>query len=183
MSKKKNFIKILCIASIMTALYVGLDFLTEQVNVVFGGMLKISISGLPVIIVSLIGGPIWGAATGFIGEFLVQMLTYGFDATTLIYAAAAASRGLVMGLMFYAFKKSYNPFLLILESCISSLVVTVINSVGMIFSHMLYGYFSSYYSIYVALPMRIVAGVASAIVMAILLLPILKLLKKLQIKK
>ena len=66
MSKNKNTVKFICLAGVMAAMYVGLDFLAVSVSAPFGGNLKISLSGLPVIIVSIFAGPLWGAATGFV---------------------------------------------------------------------------------------------------------------------
>lgn len=86
MSKRKNTIKFICLSGIMAAMYVGLDFLAVSVSAGFGGTLKISLSGLPVIIVAIFGGPIWGAATGFIGAFIGQMITYGMSATKPQYS-------------------------------------------------------------------------------------------------
>ena len=100
MSKRKNTIKLICLSGIMAAMYVGLDFLAVSVSAGFGGTLKISLSGLPVIIVAIFGGPIWGAATGFIGAFIGQMITYGMSATTILWILPAVARGISMGLLF-----------------------------------------------------------------------------------
>ncbi len=84
----------------MAALYVGLDFLAVSLSAPFGGTMKISISGLPVIISSLLFGPLWGGITGFVGAFVGKMVTYGFDATTLLWTLPAVLRGMSVGLMF-----------------------------------------------------------------------------------
>ena len=59
MSKNKNTVRFICLAGIMAAMYVGLDYLAVTVSAPFGGNLKISLNGLPVIIVSIVAGPIW----------------------------------------------------------------------------------------------------------------------------
>ena len=56
MEKKLNKVKLMCLAAVMAALYVGLDFLAVSVSAPFGGNLKISLSGLPVIVVAIFGG-------------------------------------------------------------------------------------------------------------------------------
>ncbi len=177
-SKKNNSVKMLCLAGVMAALYVGLDFLAVSVSAPFGGNLKISLSGLPVIIVSIIGGPLWGAATGFIGAFIGQMISYGFSATTLLWVLPAVVRGLSMGWMFKAFKKSLNPGILTLETCISALLVTLFNTGAMLVEQYLYGYYSSFLAIYVAIPSRIFAGIITAIVFSLMLPTIINALKK-----
>ena len=92
MSKNKNTIRFICLAGIMAAMYVGLDYLAVTVSAPFGGNLKISLSGLPVIIVSIVAGPIWGATTGFVGAFTGQMISYGMSATTLLWVLPEIGR-------------------------------------------------------------------------------------------
>ena len=88
----KKTSKKICLAAVMAALYMGLDFLAVSVSAPFGGSMKLSISGLPVIIISAFFGPLWGAATGFVGAFLGQLITYGFSATTLLWVLPAPAR-------------------------------------------------------------------------------------------
>ena len=178
MSKRKNTIKLICLSGIMAAMYVGLDFLAVSVSAGFGGTLKISLSGLPVIIVAIFGGPIWGAATGFIGAFIGQMITYGMSATTILWILPAVARGISMGLLFRAFKKSMKPGTLILETCISSLLVTLLNTGAMLVEQKLYGYYQTYMAIYVAIPTRILAGIVTAIVFSLMLPTIVDSLNK-----
>ena len=178
MSKNKNTVRFICLAGIMAAMYVGLDYLAVTVSAPFGGNLKISLSGLPVIIVSIVAGPIWGATTGFVGAFTGQMISYGMSATTLLWVLPAMIRGLSMGLLFKAFKKSTKPGILMLETCISSLLVTLFNTGAMLVEQKLYGYYQSFYAIYVAIPTRLIAGIATAIVFSLMLPTIINTLKK-----
>lgn len=169
MKKKTNKVKLICLAGIMAAIYVGLDCLAVSVSAPFGGNLKISLSGLPVIIVAIVGGPFWGAATGFVGAFIGQLLTYGISGTTLLWVLPAMVRGLSMGFLFKAFKKSLKPGILTLETCISSLLVTLFNTGAMLVEQMLYGYYQSFLAIYVAIPTRIFAGIVTAVVFSLML--------------
>lgn len=52
----KKTSKKICLAAVMAALYMGLDFLAVSVSAPFGGSMKLSISGLPVIIISAFSG-------------------------------------------------------------------------------------------------------------------------------
>lgn len=176
MSKSANNLKMLCLAGVMAALYVGLDFLAVSISAPFGGQLKISFSGLPVIIVSIFGGPLWGAATGFVGALVGQMITYGFGATTLLWVLPAVIRGLSMGLLFRAFKKSMTPSILILETCISSLLVTLCNTGALLLDQVIYGY-GSVYTVLVAIPTRVIAGIVTAVVFSLMLPTIVQSLK------
>ena len=160
----------------MAALYVGLDFLAVSVSAPFGGSMKFSVSGLPVIIISAFFGPVWGALTGFTGAFLGQMITYGFGATTFLWVLPAVARGLSFGFLFKAFKKSIKPHILCIETIISALVVTVINSIVMYIDSKVYGYPAVILG--VSLVNRIVAAIITSVVFALILPPILKALKK-----
>lgn len=175
--KSKNQVVNLCLASIMAALYVGLDFLATTLSTALGGSMKISFSGLAVIIVAVFAGPIWGAACGFVGAFIGQMITYGFSATTLLWVSPAVIRGLVMGILFIAFKKSLKPHILIVETVISSLLVTAANTAVMYIDSKIYHYYSYTYVFGGIMP-RIISGVLTAVVFAFVLPPIIKTLYK-----
>lgn len=179
----KDKIFLICLCGIMSALYIGLDYIAVSVSAPFGGNLKISLSGLPIIIVSIFGGPIYGAATGLIGSFVSQMLSYGFSATTILWILPAVMRGVSMGLLFRAFKKSIKPHHLIIETCISSVVVTLFNTIAMIVDHKLYGSYTSLFTIYVGVPMRLLTGVITAILFSLMLPTIVTSLNKQNIAK
>ena len=175
-AKSQTNIKMICLAGVMAALYVGLDFLAVSVSAPFGNNLKVSISGLPVIIVALFCGPWWGAATGFIGAFIGQMISYGMGPTTLLWVLPAMARGLSMGYLFRLFNRSTKPGILTIETCISSLIVTALNTVALLIDQWMYGY-SSYYAIWIAVPGRIIAGILTAIIFSLMLPTILNSLK------
>ena len=175
--KSNNNIRMLCLAGIMAAFYVCLDFLAVSVSAPFGDSLKISISGLPVIIVSIFCGPWWGAATGFTGAFIGQMITYGIGPTTLLWVLPAVARGITMGYLFRAFKKSTKPGILAIQICISSLIVTLLNTGALLIDQMIYGY-SSYYAIFIAIPTRVIAGILTALVFSLMLPTIINSLNK-----
>ena len=120
MSKRKTNIQFLTLSAIMAALYVGLDFLAVSISAPLGGSMKISISGLPVLIVAVFAGPIWGGACGFVGALVGQMISYGFTPMTLLWVLPAVVRGVSGGLLFKAFKSSTKPWLslLILRSTV-----------------------------------------------------------------
>ena len=167
----------MCIAGVMAALYLGLDFLAVSISAPFLGALKISFSGLPVIITAIVCGPWWGAASGLIGAFAGQMITYGMSATTVLWILPAFARGLSVGYLFILFKRSLKTGTLVLETCLSSLLVTLLNTGAMLIEQVLYGYYSSYFAIFIAIPSRIVAGILTAICFALLLPKLVKTIK------
>lgn len=174
---KSKKLRMMCLAAVMAAVYVGLDFLSESASAVFGGSMKISLSGLPVVIVAIVAGPLWGTVTGFIGEFIVQLWIYGMAPTILLWVLPAAARGLLMGWLFRAFKKSTHPAILTIETVLSSIAVTLLNTVGILIDQTIYGY-STYIATFARIPLRIFTGAISAIVFSLLLPIILRSLKK-----
>lgn len=173
----KNSLKKICLAGVMAGLYVCLDYLAVSVSAPFGGSLKISLSGLPVIITAIFAGPIWGAAAGLIGAFIGQLITYGLSATTLLWVLPAVVRGLLFGILFIAFKKRTEPKFLILETCISSLVVTAINTAVMLIDQKIYGY-GSLATTLATVPTRVIAGLVTAVLFSLMLPTIIDSLKK-----
>ena len=172
---QKSKVKIMCLSAVMAAIYVALDFLAVAVSSPFGGTMKISISGLPVIIVSVLCGPLWGMATGFVGAFIGQLVTFGLAPTTLLWVLPAVVRGLSMGLLFLAFKKSINRLYLGISTIISSMLVTAINTAVLYLDSKIYGYGVALFGI--SLVNRIVIAIFTAILFTIVLPPIIKILK------
>lgn len=83
-----------------------------------------------------------------------------------------------MGILFRVFKKSVKPGILTIETCISSLLVTLLNTGAMLIEQKLYGYYSSYLAIYLAIPSRILAGIITAVVFSLMLPTIINSLNK-----
>ena len=173
---QKNRIKKICLCAIMSALYVGLDYLAVSVSAPFGGTLKLSISGLSVLIISYFLGPFWAAATGFVGAFLGQMISYGFTATTVLWALPAMVRGLSAGFLFILFKKRLKPITLIPQIILSSLLVTAVNTAVMYIDARVYHY--SVVLLGVSLVNRISAAILTSILFAVVLPSIIKALQK-----
>ena len=96
----------------------------------------------------------------------------GIEPTTILWVIPAVVRGILMGYLFRAFKKSTKPSIIAIETCISSLVVTLLNTGALLLDNMMYGY-TTYYAIFVAIPMRLVAGILTALVFSLMLPTIL----------
>ncbi len=175
MNTKKQIVKI-CVCAMLSAFYVGLDIIAVSVSAPFGGTIKISISGLPVIIAAMIFGPIWGGAVGFVGAFLGQLITFGMGTTTLLWVLPATLRGIIMGFLFILFKYNLKPYILCVETVISSLIVTAANTFAMYVDAKVYKY--SFLLFGIGLVNRIVVGIITAVAFAIILPIILPYIKK-----
>ena len=97
--------------------------------------MKITFENLPVLIGALLFGPADGALIGGIGIFLSQLLKYGIDVTTPLWIFPYAAAGWFVG--FVAKRNSYNmkPVVLGVVLLVSHLIVTGLNTVGIIINN------------------------------------------------
>ena len=174
---KKNYLKKLCLSAVMAALYFGLDFFSSYLSKLTGDTFKISFSALPVMIIAILCGPVWATGTGFVGAFLGQLIgPYGLTATTVLWCMPAVVRAVSFGLLFILFKRSLKPTALSVSAVISSVLVTAANSFVMYLDALIYKYPIEIFKI--ALIYRIIIGILTAIVFAIILPPIIEKLNK-----
>ena len=159
---KKKLITRICVCAILAALYFVFDLISIK-----AGPFKLSVSGLPIILVAIIYGPIDAMIVGFTGAFLGQLLSYGFTPTTILWCLPALVRGLFVGLFTKKLNVKEEPIKLIIIIIISSLLVTTINTVVMYIDSKLYNYYSYAY-IFGALLYRYIAGILTAIIYSVL---------------
>ncbi len=184
MQKNRFSVKRMALNAVMVALYVGLSLL----SIPLGG-LKITIEALPVIICAIALGPLDAAVVGFLGEFLNQMLTFGFTPTTLLWVLPAVVRGLFIGLCVLTMKKqlgvagllkSKRSILLLVVCIISGILVSCINTFALYVDSKMFGYYS-YAMVFGVFFVRIITGMISSAAMALLTVPIVLALKKAKI--
>ncbi len=159
---KRKIITRICVCAILSALYFVLDLISIK-----AGPFKLSVSGLPIIIVAILYGPIDAMIVGFTGAFLGQLLSYGFTPTTLLWCMPAVVRGLFVGALTKKLNPKDEPIKLIVIIIISSLLVTTINTVVMYIDSKIYHYYSYAY-IFGALIYRYIAGVLTGIIYSVL---------------
>lgn len=172
----KEKTKKLCVCGVLAAMCFVFDLFSIMLNNIIPAV-KIPLSALPILVGAIMYGPLWGASVGLIGSFLGQILSYGLTPTTLLWIMPAAVRGLSMGLLFIAFRRSTKYHLLSIEISISALLVTAVNTWVMYFDSKLYHYYSYAY-VFGGLTVRVVTGIVSAFVFAIILPPIVKTLQR-----
>ena len=173
----KKYIQKLCVCGILSALYFALEFLSQELSQIVAGRIELPLSSLPLILAAVLFGPIWGGAVGLIGGFLSQAFSqYGLMVTTPIWIAPAVIQGIVMGVLFYCFKKRCDFQTLFFEILCSSIVLTFLNSVALYCDGLINHYTSTVFS--VTLAIRICFGIAASIIFAILTPPIVNTVKK-----
>lgn len=140
------------------------------------GSMKITLDFLPIIIAAMLFGPVEGAIVGLAGSFLNQLLSYGLTPTTILWILPAGVRGLLVGL--YAKKHSFSltrgqtVFILIL----SALVVTALNTGVMYLDSVIIGY--PFAATLITVVLRVVNGIATAVLFAFILPAVIERLRK-----
>ena len=170
---KKNLIFKLCFTAVMSGLFVVLDL----VSIKLGNQLKITVSGLPIILVALLFGPIYGCVSGLLGAFIGQLLSYGLSATTVLWILPAGIRGLLVGLVFLAFSKSDKYIYILINIIISSLAVTAANTLVLYIDSNIYGYYNPL-AFLSDVGVRVVSSIITALALSIVTLPVYKAIKK-----
>lgn len=175
MSKTK--VKAICRVGIMAALYVLLTMLSIK-----AGNLHITFASLPVVVVALLYGPIEGTTVALIGEFLNQMLSYGFTVTTGLWLIPPAVRGLIIGLVAMRMWSSPRPLenrpAVYYSVCIGAAVVTTVCNTAIIWldSH-IYHYYT-FAAVFGDAAARFVAGMVTAVVISTIAMPLVRLLRR-----
>ena len=167
----------LCRVAVMAALYLPLARMAIEI-----GTLKLSFGSLPVTVLAMLGGPVEAAAAAAIGEFLKQLISYGFTVTTLLWVIPPALRGLLIGLAASRLARTGRHLedrsvLCCAVGVAAALVTTLGNTLILWADSVLYGY---YFPGYVLgnLALRLAVGVITAILVAIVAMPMVKLLRR-----
>lgn len=167
---KKMKTQTLVVSALLMAMHVVLSI--WSINLPF---MKINLSGLPIIIGGLLFGPAIGTIVGFLGHFLYQMLSYGLMATTIIWVIPIAVRGLIIGLYAKYKKFKLGKVETLLLIIVSSLIVTVLNTVGLYLAGILTNFKET---ILVVLGPRLLSSLLTAIIYGIIVIAVMKPLRK-----
>ena len=138
---------------------------------------KITFEALPILVGAFLLGPVDGFLIGFLGSFLNQLLTYGFTATTLLWVLPHAASGLIVGLLAKRMKEPWSVTKVAVITVISALCVTCLNTLAMYVDSKMYGYYSKAF-VFGALGVRIITGIVTAVVFALIMPTLLKQLKQ-----
>ena len=163
----------LVLLAMLTAVYVILCL----VGTIRLWWMNVSVATLPLILASLLFGPVGGLFVGLLGSFLEQLLNYGLMATTVLWLVPNTVRGLLLGAYFK--KKNYRPSRVQLVGAltVAALLTTALNTLVMYLDSVVQGYYSYAY-VFGGVVTRVVAGVITAVVMAFVAPPVVGLLER-----
>lgn len=168
MKKMKTQILVTC--GLLMAMHIVLSYFSITLPT-----MKINLSGLPIIVGGLLFGPVVGFLVGLLGSFLYQMLSYGLMWTTILWMIPHAVRGLIVGV--YAKHKKYHlgKFEVVILVLVSSLVATLLNTVGMYIDGLVWNYEAAAFA---AIGPRIINSVLTSIIYVVIIIPLMKPLRK-----
>lgn len=147
--------------------YVSLDFVN----------LKITFESVPILIGALLFGPADGAAIGFVGTLIYQLLRYGVSATTLLWILPYVLCGFLAGL--YAVQRGFEltQKQMVFTIVTNELLITALNTLVLYVDSKIYGYYSAAF-IFGSLTLRLVICVGKALAYAFALPPLLRAVRK-----
>ena len=164
---KKTFtIQQICVCAVMIALHIVLELLAIRI----GNDYKITFAGLPFVVIAVFYGPLAGFATGLVGTFLSQLLTFGITVTTPLWILPGAVHGLTMGLLHLAFKRKMQLKPIGICIFISGFITTLFNLAATYFDSRIFHYYWDGYLLSL-IPIRLLNwGITSVIYCAVIML-------------
>jgi ECF transporter S component (folate family) len=167
----------ICRTAVLTALYVLLTMVSVR-----AGNLHVTFASLPVVVCALLFGPAEAGTVALLGEFLNQMLSYGFTATTVLWLLPPAVRGLIIGAAAVRALRSGRPLELrpavFYAVCVCAAAVTTICNTAVIYlDSRIYHYYAFAY-VFGDAAVRFVTGMITAAVVATVSMPLVRLLRR-----
>lgn len=166
----KNLTTQICINGVMAALFIVLDLISVRI----GNHIKITFSGLPIIISAIYFGPIAGTVVGGMGGLIGQAITYAkLSITTPLWILPAIARGFIVGILYKCFGKKYLSVYIV----ISSLIVSALNTLAIYVDSKIYGYYNPV-TFLSGTAFRFISGIITAVVYIAVIYAIMKALDK-----
>ena len=161
--------------AMLIAIYVVLSILTPVKIANF----KFTFEAFPILVASLLFGPMAGLTVGGLGSLIYQVFFsgYGITLTTPLWILPHALSGLIVGLFAKNKKYELNIKDIILIAIISALIVTSLNILALYVDSKLYNYYS-YTLVFGNVLIKVVIGIILAIIYSLVLPKLLEIIKK-----
>lgn len=176
----RNSVKRFAYDGVLAAMFFALSFLSVEI-----AGIKLTFDSLAVTIPAMLFGPVDGLLVGLTGAFLEQMIKYGFTATTLLWIIPPALRGLTIGFGVKLFPRAMQlnhiwtkkrPFVYFAICMVAAIITSTGNTLVYYVDSKMFGYYS-YELIFGVFGIRILTGVVSALLTAVVAIPILRALQ------
>lgn len=164
----------------LDAMFIVLYFVLAKITVSFGNI-RITLASLPIVVSALIfslGNTLFISA---LGEFLIQVFSYGFSPTLPLWLIAPLLRGLIISIVAMIYKRhSKNLDSLIipyyLTTVFASIIVTACNTLVLYLDALIIGYPVSI--VFIETLIRFGTGILTAVVVSFLAHPLSEALRK-----
>ena len=136
---------------------------------------KFTFEAFPILIAGLLLGPIDGLVVGSIGSTIYQVLfsSYGLMITTPLWVLPHAISGLVVGLYSRKYNYHLNNKQLFFITILSSIIVTLLNTLAIYLDSVIFGYYSFAY-VFGNILFKIATGLILSIIYSLILPSLLK---------
>ncbi len=175
---KKNYVKKICICSLLAALFVALELLSSTIGkIAFLDGYQIPISCFPLIIASIMFGIKWGGATAIVGSFISQ-IPFGISWNTLIWMIPTIIYALAVAVLYKLFRENDKPFILSVQLFISAIILSSLNIGASYISNFITSGNAVANLIAIFASLKLVGGIVFAVIFAILTPPLIKKIKQ-----
>ena len=167
------------------ALLAAMFFALSMMSIEIAG-LKFTLVSLPTVICAMMYGPVDAMIVGLLGAFMEQMLGYGLTATTALWIMPAGVRAFVIGMGTVIFRDAMSlqtvlqkrrPYVYFAVCITAGIMTSLSNTLVYYIDSKLFGYYS-YALVFGVLGTRLLSGIATAVITAILAIPVLSALKR-----
>ena len=170
---------------VFCAVMAALSIVLEKFASIDLGPFKLTMYGLPLILVGVLYGSKLGLLTGFIAGCVMQLTSeYGITLTSVFWALAPIAWGGVSGILFERFRFKKTIISVVLTITIASLCATFLNTIAMFCEMWLIS--DEYYNqamIFTNLPVRIISSIILIIPYSIVTEAVRKVLSTIYIRK
>jgi len=165
----------------LQAMFIALYFVLAKITLSFGN-LHLTLASLPLLVSALLLGFGDTVMIAFLGEFLIQVFSYGVTLTTPLWLLAPVVRALILGAAAAFYHKKgleldHKVLPYYLTVVFSALLVTAINTGVLFLDALIVGYPFTF--VWLETLLRFLSGFVTAVVVALLAHPLADALRKL----
>jgi len=165
----------------LQAMFIALYFILAKITLSFGN-LHLTLASLPLLVSALLLGFGDTVMVALLGEFLIQVFSYGITLTTPLWLVAPVVRALILAGAAALYRKKsleldHHAFAYYLTVVVAAFAVTLINTGVLFLDALIVGYPFSF--VWLETLLRFVSGIVTAVVVALLAHPLADALRRL----
>ena len=124
----------------MNAILIAIFFVLNLYSIKIGNNIKLTFAAFPRLVAALLFGPADGVFVAGIGEFLIQLLTYGLSPTTILWMIPPMAHALIVGLCARRRNFELTPRQMGAIVLAASLATTILTSISLYLDARFWGY-------------------------------------------